>query len=193
MFHLEKAMPWPELHDQLKEVPLLQQPGDSRPAIYPYANAEITLERVRYDEVYPKTLYVLRSNLATQENIAHDLGHAGVDPLELMGAITIAEDDLQPIGMMPPIIEEYEGKLGLIDGGHRACRGRWIGRTSFMGVVVRGVPEEYPPYALNNAWDDIRIHETVPPELSDRKHYVGPHYKSLYRDYSHIIKSGLRG
>jgi len=168
MISIEKEIPWDQLEQRLRETPLLQQ-GDG-PAIYPYEDATIRLEKLAYADVAPTTLYVIRKNLAVQAMINVDLSYQNYDPLNLEGGLLLKTGSGDEIGLVPPIVEETdeEGKY-VLDGAHRTCIGRWLGRTHFIGVHVTGIRPDCPGYAFPNRWDEIKIVEEVPTNPADKK------------------------
>lgn len=192
MFTVEKIVPWDELEGRVRTTPLLH-PRDGQ-TIYPYEEADITLQEVSYADVAATSLYVLRRNLATQAAIANDLSRADHHPLELRVGLILRDSDTgKTTGFVPPIVEQTaEDGAYVLDGAHRASIGRWLGRTSFTAIYISGIRSDCPSYALPNRWDDIRITEEVPVNAAQKKQYRGSNYRELYRDFSTLNGSRLR-
>lgn len=54
----------------------------------------------------------------------------------------------------------------------------------------------FPAYARTNRWEEVKVVDEVPTNPADKKNYRMDYpggYKALYRDFSHIGSSGLRG
>ncbi len=188
---VEKILAWDDLEQRLREIPLLEMRDGQ--AVYPYEDADISLEQVAYTDVSPTTLYVVRKNLAIQAALADELAAEGYDPLELTCGLILRNQAGEDAGLIPPIVEETEaeGKY-LLDGAHRTSIGRWIGRTHFLAVHITGIRPDCPAYAYPNSWDDIRIMEEVPNDPAKKKQYRDENYRSLYRDMSLLNGGRLR-
>jgi len=195
MFTIEGATPWVELKRQVRDTPLLYPRNGQK--VYPYAKAGISLKPVSFAEVRPTSLYVLRKNLATQTAIATALAKEGYDPLELRAGLTIHDSETRwSTALVPPIVEQTDADgMYVLDGAHRTSLGRWKGKSEFLAIVISGIREDCPSYALPNEWDGadgIRLVETVPENPADKKHYR-EQPESFYRDFSRLGSSGLRG
>lgn len=190
MVTIEGALGWDDLEQRLRGTTLLQ-PRDGE-IVYPYADADIRLAEIAYDDVAPTSLYVLRGNLAVQAAIASDLANEGYDPLRLTAGLLLKNDTGEQVGLLPPIVEETAdaGKY-VLDGAHRTSIGRWLGRTHFTGILISGIRPDCPAYAYPNTWDEVRITETVPADPAQKKHYRD-NYRAFYRDFSLLNGSKLR-
>jgi hypothetical protein len=188
---IEQAIPWGDLEDKVRQTTLLSP--NKEQATYPYEHARITLDHIKYEEVAPTSLYVLRKNLAVQAMIATDIAAEGYHPLELEGGLVLQNEAGERSGFVPPIVEETdaEGKY-VLDGAHRTSIGRWMGRTGFLAIHVTGIRPDCPGYAYPNDWDAVRIFEEVPSNPAEKKHYRGEAYRDLYRDFSELNGSRLR-
>ena len=76
-FKVIREVPFEELVTQLRSICLL-----NRPALHPYENAKISIERMSPDNFSPTSKYVLSRQLATLRAI-RDLIKPEFDPMEL--------------------------------------------------------------------------------------------------------------
>jgi hypothetical protein len=159
----------------------------------PYAGAALDLEPATDPEALaPAQRYVLKGGVAKILELRDALLAHGVDVFALDGGAYVrtsdAPDEVVPV--IPPVVEESvepDGRTVLIinDGIHRVFAARSLG-LPITTVVARGVPAEYPYYALALAdgWSDVVELD----ELGDgfmKKTYRNPGaYKSLFRDFN---------
>lgn len=191
MIEVAGQVGWPQLEGQIRAVTMVQ-PGQNGTPVYPYEDATISLKEVRFDEVRPTTLYLLRPNLAFQGQLSADLQAQGHDPLELDGALLLDDGSGDQVGLIPPLVEETdEDGQCLVDGAHRSFFGLSALRPSFVAVHIRGVRPDCPVYADTNEWDEIVLYDEVPADPSLKKRYR-PNAKGLYRDFSAINGSRMR-
>jgi len=80
---------------------------------------------------------------------------------------------------LPPIAEENDGRLLLLDGVHRNFLVRSIG-TTIETVLIRGVRERFP--CRCGRWDEVSPVDEKPPK-SERFHDLEP---GLFRDVKSI-------
>ncbi len=146
MIHVTGETNWETLVDQVRHVSLLQ-PRDGE-LIYPYQNADISLQEISYTDVRPTSLYALRGNLAFQQALSEALA-PDHDPLLLNGALQLANDEGSPMGLLPPIVEytDERGKY-ILDGLHRTFMGYRAGRTAFNAIYIRNFRDDCPASAL---------------------------------------------
>lgn len=196
-FEVVGQTPWDELEEMLREVPLLGQP-DTRP----YANATMSVERFRLSELASTTRYIQEDLLAVQGAIRAALLPQGFDQLDLREGGIVVDNGQGPQRIIPPMVERYEEESMaryIIDGSHRAHLARQVGEQEgeddpeLTVVYVRdGIA--YPPYALPNGWDEVRVVAKRPDDKSLWKNYQDfDNRYDLYRDYSQIYDSAPRG
>lgn len=194
MYAIAEITPWEDLERAVRQTTLLGQD------IEPYADARISLEAVSYDRTLSTSLYVARTLLAHQSDIAKAIAPEGFDPLDLehglvLSSVTAGNGETLT-GYVPPIVEVFDDVQYVLDGSHRANRGRWMGRTAFNAIVVRGIRDDCPPYARPNEWNEVVMYEKPPQEPRLRKRYNGDYAKGkpqqLYRDFSPLNGSTLR-
>lgn len=193
-FEITGEMPLSELEARLRSITLLNQPD-----IHPYEDARISIQRFRWDEVLPTSRYVLSRQLEVQRAIRASIALLGYDPLELEGGLMIVGGEKGEEGLIPPIVERFpaDGDMPyVIDGSHRTNLGRMEGRDSFLGVFVRGIRPDCPPYAFPNSWEEVEERAELPEDRAEWKNYRGDVSKgeqyALYRDYSPINGSTPR-
>ena len=145
-----KRHPAPELIEDLRRVPLLQQPE-----ILVYEQALITLELIHTGQLHPTQNYIWLTELRKIQELRWSLAAQGVDLFRLDGFVTYTvrgEDGAEEsYAVYPPIVEESleaDGTLALIinDGMHRLylARQEWVVPQV---VYIRGIPRAYPYYA----------------------------------------------
>ncbi|HSX36890.1 MAG TPA: hypothetical protein VLG13_02100 [Patescibacteria group bacterium] len=191
MFTVTHEQPWDELETRIRAVPLLQPRNGE--TIYPYKNAQISLEDISYSDIRPTSLYAVRSNLLLQGRLAEDLAMQGYDPLALSGLLTVHEAGKEPVSLMPPIAEETDedGKY-LLDGLHRAYLGWQASRATFKAIHIRGIPPDYPAAARPNDWTEVIEYDSVPSDAYLKRRYRIANYLSLRRDFSALNGSQPR-
>jgi len=186
-----EKLPWKDLEEEVRNVPLLEQRDGE--TIYPYAEATIKLRKFAFHEVRPSSLYVLSANLALQRSLFIELGKLGIDPLNLKGRVVLHDTTGGAISMIPPIVEETpeDGKY-ILDGLHRTYLGKAMGRTVFWGIHITGIREDCPAAARPNGWEDIKIWDSVPADIKQKRRYRQADYLKLRRDFSAINGSKPR-
>ncbi len=192
-FEVVHEIPFAELEEQLRGVTLLNQPD-----VHPYEDAIISIERFKWHDVLPTTRYIEAGLLAVQRRIRETaLAPLGHDQLELEGGLIVAGGKLGQQGLIPPIVELFEddGSIPyILDGSHRTYEGRHRLREDFLGLFIRGIRKDCPPYAFPNGWNEVRQVSERPQDKSTWKNYrdFGNRY-ALYRDYGPINGSAPRG
>ncbi|HSX37068.1 MAG TPA: hypothetical protein VLG13_03050 [Patescibacteria group bacterium] len=191
MFTVTHEQPWDELETRIRAVSLLQPRNGE--TIYPYKNAQISLEDISYSDIRPTSLYVVRINLLLQGRLAEDLAVQGYDPLALGGLLTVHEAGKEPVGLLPPIAEETDedGKY-LLDGLHRAYLGWQANRATFKVIHIRGITPDYPAAARPNDWTEVIEYDSVPDDPHLKRRYRMANYLSLRRDFSALNGSEPR-
>jgi len=196
-FDVVDVTPWSELEGMLREIPLLGQP-DTRP----YADATISVERFRLSELASTTRYVQEDLLAVQGLVRASLLPQGYDQLDLREGRLTLEGEGRTVRIVPPIVERYEADgeaRYILDGSHRAELARRVGEEAGeadpeLTVIYIRDGIAYPPYALPNGWDEVRVVPERPADKSAWKNYRDFQDRyALYRDYSGVFDSAPRG
>lgn len=178
-----------ELITRMRRVPLL---GNAN--ALPYKDAAISVEKIHTDFMAPAQHYVLQDNLERQRSLRHELARHGVDPLALNGFIEMdVEGHDQPVGLLPPVIEESIEPNGhvvnlICDGMHRV----YLARLEWViphVVFVRGIPKDTPYYAYPNVggWEDVKVVAKLEDDRGEKilkKWHRIENDKSLYRDFT---------
>lgn len=185
-----------ELLKLIKKVSML-----TNPEIYPYKNAFVSLEKISTDYLKPAQTYVLADELKKVRELKWALSEHGIDIYQLDGYIKMwLEDELHPIDVLPPVVEESieaDGSIANIvnDGMHRVFMAR-LDHVIPQVVFVRGAPKELPYYAfpIPDGWDKVNIVEDLPEGFIKKWHRIR-NYKSLYRNYNSAFENvgGPRG
>ncbi|MBX4196171.1 hypothetical protein KW805_01125 [Candidatus Pacearchaeota archaeon] len=200
---LVRKIPFEELEKMVRSVPINQKNFDGTPVLV-YEKADISLKRLRVDQVNPPTFYLLRKNLDFQGELHEYMKtNYNIDTLNLEGALELKNHDThQGWTLTPPIIEvvpktvKYVPKRGELeynddvkvqiplinDGAHRVALARQLGKE-FTGLYISGAPEEYPYYAHPNGWDRVKIVDDVPKTKPEKKFYTLDNCYALYRDF----------
>jgi hypothetical protein len=211
MVTVESFTPWEQLEQDVRAVTLL---GD--PSAQPYRTADISLQELQFDDcdvarddprkIFKTSLYVARPLLRRARLVAMDIKEQDYDMLALQGSLTLASHDalgmLNPDGtpqqgepisvkLTPPIVEKYQGKTYALDGSHRLHNGWRGGRHSFLAIVIDNIPDEFPPYADVNDWNEVVEYDEVPTDPALRKRYVKD-AKKWYRDFGPLNGSKPR-
>lgn len=178
-----------ELISKLKKISML-----TRPNIYPYKEAYISLERIRVEYLCPTQYYILRSELEKIRQLRWKLLAKGIDIFDLNGYITLVLEDGYLFDLLPPIVEEsFEGDGSMVliinDGMHRLFLAyqEWIIPKV---VYVRGVPKNLPYYAypLRKGWEDVKIYDDKKEELGIlKKFHRIENNKDLYRNFNSVF------
>lgn len=185
-----------ELLKLIKKVSML-----TNPEIYPYKNAFVSLEKISTDYLKPAQTYVLADELKKVRELKWALSEHGIDIYQLDGYVKMwLEDELHPIDVLPPVVEESieaDGSIANIvnDGMHRVFMAR-LDYVIPQVVFVRGAPKELPYYAfpIPDGWDKVNIVEDLPEGFIKKWHRIR-NYKSLYRNYNSAFENvgGPRG
>ncbi|MFL5914001.1 MAG: hypothetical protein ACJ768_25985 [Gaiellaceae bacterium] len=162
----------------------------------PYADASIELvERISSDELAPAQRYVLRGGVQKVLELREALMAHGVDLFALDGGAFVRASDLpdELIPVIPPVVEEsYEpdGRTVLIvnDGIHRVYAARSLGLPTSV-VVARGVPREYPYYALalKDGWSEVEELDELPAGYQKKEYREPERYKALFREFNEVF------
>jgi hypothetical protein len=193
IFQIAREVPFSELEQQLRDVTLLNQPD-----VHPYEEATISIERFEWHEVMPTARYVETGLLAVQRRIRQEaLALHGQDQLELEGGLIVVGGELGQQELIPPIVEQFD-EVGpipyILDGSHRTFDGRARQRESFLGLFIRGIRKDCPPYAFPNLWNEVHEVAERPADKSTWKNYRDYDNRyALYRDYGPINGSVPRG
>jgi hypothetical protein len=175
----------------LRRTPLLGYGGRAV-----YEHADLALEpAVATDRLAPAQRYVLREGIARVLALRDALLEHGVDLFQLDGGAYVrmaSEPDLV-VPVIPPVVEVTTGPDGapvllVGDGMHRVYAARRLG-VPISVVLVRGVPHEFPYYALvePGGWDAVREFDALPRGFV-KKHYRMPDdRRALYRDFNAVF------
>jgi hypothetical protein len=159
----------------------------------PYARATLGLARsVDTDALAPAQRYVLKAGVAKILELRRALLDHGVDMFDLDGGARVrtseAPDEVVPV--IPPIVEEShepDGRTVLIvnDGIHRVFAARSLG-LPITTVIARGVPPEYPYYALPLAggWDAVAQLDELPDDFEKKAYRIPDTHRTLFRDFN---------
>jgi hypothetical protein len=160
---------------------------------YPlYQSADICLQTLTIEDVYPTALYVLKPNFGEILAIRRELLLAGIDifdldEIEYCNGVTIA----------PPVVEEMDGVLGIVDGIHRFYLAGTYG-VPINTIVVRGVDRNYPFISYPVFWEDVSIYD-IPPENPHQRRRLRHGIENTsecrrlyYRDLSFLGGKGRR-
>jgi hypothetical protein len=159
----------------------------------PYASARLELApRTDGDDLAPAQRYVLRAGVRTIVELRASMLEHGIDIFALDGGVlvrTAAAPD-EPIPVIPPIVEESlepDGRRVLIinDGIHRVFAARSLGLPIAV-VVARGVPAQYPYYALAlpRGWSDVAELDELPDGFEKKAYRDPQNYRALFRDFN---------
>lgn len=160
-----------------------------------YAGASLSLVDVDPADLVPAQRYVLRSGVERALWLREQLAAFGVDPFALDGGAwfeTTAEPG-ERVPLLPPIVErttEPDGRtVSLVnDGIHRIYAARSVG-ARIRVVLVDGVPEQWPYYALAlpGGWSDVVELSELPPGFQKKTYRVPGNYKALFRDFNGVF------
>lgn len=160
----------------------------------PYEHASLALASVEPDELAPAQRYVLSGGVAKIVELREALLAHGIDILALDGGVRVrtSDDPDELVPVIPPIVEEShepDGRVVLVvcDGIHRVYAARSLALPIAV-VVARGVPREYPYYALAlRGWSEVEPLDELP-ERYQKKEYRQPQgYKALFRDFNAVF------
>lgn len=181
MMQLETDIPFLE---RIMAVPILNT------GVLVYEDAKVELRTFQPDEVYPTALYVLRPHIETVRLIGDSLYQYGVDIFNL--------DDVTRVGditIAPPIVELSDGVPAIVDGIHRFCLARELGR-SIQCIYIEGAKIPLISYPVE--WSSVVEYDVAPENpllrralrlgIEDRSEVL----RSYYRDFSSFGSMGRR-
>ena len=161
-----------------------------------YERAELTLEpALDAERLTPAQRYVLRPGLAKVLELRDALLPHGVDVFALDGGAWVRtdEDPNERIPVIPPVIEEShepDGRTVLVvnDGIHRVYAARAAGLPIAV-VAARGVPREYPYYALAlpDGWAGVEELDELPDGYQKKQYRQPEGYKALFREFNEVF------
>ncbi|MDR3152748.1 MAG: hypothetical protein LBW85_00405 [Deltaproteobacteria bacterium] len=178
-----------EFFERMRQVGMLLDP-DRRP----YAEAELVLGDLPYEEIRPAQRYVLTDELFKVRQLDWELKRLGLDMLGLDGYLTLRLEGVpEPVDLLPPVVERIREADGsennvLNDGMHRMYLGRVSWRTPRV-LLVKNLPKDTPYYAYPlpgpDPWGQVTVIEgdKVPSGFVKKWHRV-PDNKRLYRDFN---------
>lgn len=183
-----------ELENILRRTPLNGVPGG---IYYPYRESQITIVKVRPDDLYPCALYVLNDGVSRVHELRQSFLTLGVDIANLTEAdakLTFNWGDKKGAVISFPIIERSEddgGKLIVIDGLHRIFDARRSGLDFITAILIENASAAVPAYPVS--WDEVKIVESVPSMGEKRKFrfdsgqklskWVGENYNRYIRGF----------
>jgi hypothetical protein len=160
--------------------------------VEPYARAGLDLTMIDPDELAPAQRYVLRGGVETGLELRETVLPHGHDVFALDGALQVRTPD-ETIPVLPPIVEESvepDGRTVLLvnDGIHRVFAAREAGLPISV-VIARGVPAEYPYYALalENGWAGVAELDELPDGFQKKEYRRPDGYKALFRDFNALF------
>jgi hypothetical protein len=168
--------------------------GHGQPAVY--EGAELCLEPAFDPErLSPAQRYVLRGGVQNILALRQALLGQGIDVFDLRGGVFVRTgerpDERMPV--IPPVIEEShepDGRTVLVinDGIHRVYAARSLGLPISV-VVARGVPQEYPYYALAlpDGWAGVEELDELPAGYQKKEYRRPDDYKALFRDFNDVF------
>jgi hypothetical protein len=161
-----------------------------------YENAQLELApAVAPESLAPAQRYVLKAGVATVLDLRAALLPHGVDIFALDGGayVRTSDDPDERIPVIPPIVEvshEPDGRTVLVinDGIHRVYAARSIGLPISV-VVARGVPSEYPYYALalTSGWSGVEELDELPDGYQKKEYRRPDNYKALFREFNDVF------
>lgn len=179
------------LLEQLRKTRLLGFDGAQ-----PYADAQLELvTAMDPEQLAPAQRYVLRPTVEAILDLRSALREHGIDPFALDGAVEMrmSDDPGEVVPLLPPVVEEShepDGRTVLVvnDGIHRVFAARAMGLPINV-VVVRGVPREYPYYALAlpGGWSDVVELDALPDGFVKKAYRRPDGYKALFRDFNALF------
>jgi len=95
--------------------------------------------------------------------------------------------------MVPPIIE-HDSEHGncLVDGTHRICMARQLGKRTVRAIYISGVPIEYPLFAFPSEWSEMVEYDAAPPDGPLKRVYRPGDPMRLRRDFGPLNGSVMR-
>jgi hypothetical protein len=190
-----------ELIEKLRDVTLRDQPN-----IFPYKDADINIEYLNPDKVWPTQRYVLECELAKIERIRDELLKEEEDIFHLEGYLSLESCDI-----LPPVIESFDVEsppsdsftrmeqgakmtysyssemLGICDGMHRLYLAR-MSWKKIRCIIIRGHSIPYYAYPLRDKWAGIEVRNDLP-EGYRKKFHICSDYRSFFRDFNSSFRS----
>jgi len=157
------SYPFSELEKRLRRATLKDR---NIPDFSPYLHADISLEKVRIDDLYPCALYVLKENLNRAGEIRKALRGRGIDIFNLTENKSLVNydwGDRRGIEMGPPVVEvsgDDGGILVITDGLHRVTEARMEEEKEMVVVKVDNVSIPLP--VLPVSWNEVKVVDSVP-------------------------------
>lgn len=154
-------------------------------SVRPYQDCEVRLLRIDPDAVRSPQTFVERSKYQRIVEDVSDLlgGFCQARGIAKRTASVIigrnAEGQRCLAHYLPPLVEESQGRMRLLDGTHRCFLVRAVG-TTIESVLIRGVTVPFPCEPQN--WRDVRKVDAKPP-LEERFAGLNP---ALFRNVKHI-------
>lgn len=157
-----------ELENRIRQVPLY---NESIKDLHPYSRSEISLEKVRIDNLHPSAFYVVKEKLKIQKALRESLFSQGVDTHRLGEDTTIIRYSWgdREYTLVPPIIEisEDDGFMHVItDGLHRTTNARDCNEGEMVAVIIRNTA--VPLSVLPVSWHEVKRVDKIPP-LSEKR------------------------
>jgi hypothetical protein len=162
-----------DLETRIRETPLLNDRN-----VFPYQEAQISLEKIVPREIRITSFYVLEKNLTFIQILRQKILQQGYDILQLTRGLIIQINEGDPREIVPPVVEVENGIPFILDGLHRAYVADAIGLPLNVMMVKNASVEAY---ALPNEWSEIIIRQEVPKDSSEKKRYRED-YRNLYRN-----------
>jgi hypothetical protein len=164
--------------------------------VRPYERATLELAHaVPTDLLAPAQRYVLRTGLQKILDLREALLQHGVDVFALDGGAFVRASDVpgESVPVIPPVVEESrepDGRTVLIinDGIHRVYAARSLGLPISV-VIARGVPQQYPYYALalRGGWGEVEELDALPDGFQKKEYRRPDNYKALFRDFNAVF------
>jgi hypothetical protein len=162
-----------------------------------YEHAQLELAAATPPETLaPAQRYVLKAGVEKLVELRAALLDAhGVDTFALDGGahVRTSDDPDELIPVIPPIVEEShepDGRTVLVinDGIHRVYAARSLGLPISV-VVARGVPSEYPYYALAlpDGWAGVQELDELPDGFQKKEYRRPDNYKALFREFNDVF------
>ena len=178
-----------ELFDVIRKTSLL---GDS--SILPFADADISLQKVSYRDLVPTQSFVLKSQLKKIQEIYKAFLQRGINIFDHHGFLsyTLQADDT-PFVFTPPIVEVIDNQPLIVDGMHRV-KFNAENRQTFLALIIENTPAEYYPYQIPlggtsrggvEPWALVQEFEDELPDgfvRKERRYQNGTH-KYYFREY----------
>jgi hypothetical protein len=162
----------------------------------PYESATLELAAaVPTDALAPAQRYVLTPGVDRILALREALMDHGLDLFALEGGAYVraseAPGELVPV--IPPVVEEShepDGRTVLVvgDGIHRVYAARALGLPISV-VVARGVPPQYPYYALAlpGGWSEVEQLDELPDGYQKKEYRQPDGYKALFREFNEVF------